>query len=160
MKNELINDILLLYVEDNDETRGLCERFLKRRVQNVLVASNGQEGYELYLKHKPDLIITDIKMPIMSGLEMSSMIRDENKDIPIIVISAHSDLEYFQEAINIGINTYLMKPIDLTQLYCTIKITTENIILKKQNAEQKKQPFKKHLNSKIKIMNWLKPYII
>lgn len=138
MKNEFIKDISLLYVEDNEETRGLCEHFLKKRIQNVLVASNGQDGYKLYLKHKPDLIVTDIKTPLISGLEISSMIRDDNKDIPIIVISAYSDLEYFQEAINISINTYLMKPIDLTQLYCTIKITTENILLKKQNAKQKK----------------------
>jgi signal transduction histidine kinase len=106
---------------------------MKRRINNVLTASNGQEGYDLYLKHKPDIILTDIKMPMMDGLEMSSLIRDEDAEVPIIVTTAHSETYLFQEAINIQINMFLIKPIDMTQLYNTIKITSENVLLKSKS---------------------------
>ena len=137
MGSEIIEDILLLYVEDDSEIRTVFERFLRRRVRNVIVAANGQEGYDMYTKHKPDLIITDIQMPIMSGLEMCSIIRDENTAIPIIVTTAHSETQFFQEAINLSINMFLLKPIDSTQLYNTIKITAENILLKVKSEANK-----------------------
>ena len=145
MGSELIEDILLLYVEDDEQIRAVYERFLKRRIKNLIVASNGQEGYDMYTKYEPDLIITDINMPIMSGLEMCSMIRDENKDIPIIVTTAHSEAQFFQEAINIGINMFLLKPVDTTQLYNTLKITTENILLKIKSKKDDKLVAKRTL---------------
>jgi len=132
-----MEDILLLYVEDDINIREVYERYLKRRIKNVIVATDGKEGYELFKKHKPDLIVTDIKMPNMSGLEMSSMIRDYNRDIPIIVTSAHSDSHYFQEAINVGVNNFLLKPVDMVQLLNTITITSENIILKIKEEKDK-----------------------
>jgi len=149
MGSKLIEDIVVLYVEDEEEVRSVYERFLKRRVKHVLVAINGQEGYESYLKHKPDLIITDINMPIMNGLEMCSLIRDENVDVPIIVTSAHSEAQFFQEAINIGINMFLLKPVDMTQLYNTIKIASENIYLKAASIENKQLVSKKTLELEI-----------
>ncbi len=149
MGSKLIEDIVVLYVEDEEEVRSIYERFLRRRVQHVLVASNGKEGYETYLKHKPDLIITDINMPIMSGLEMCSLIRDENVDLPIIVTSAHAEAQFFQEAINIGINMFLVKPVDMTQLYNTIKIASENIHLKAASIEDKQLVSKKTLELEI-----------
>lgn len=138
MKYELIQDILLLYIEDDDDTRQTMLRFLKRRIANVIVASNGEEGYNLYKKHKPDIIITDIKMPVMSGLEMCSMIRDDDDDTIVIITSAHSETHYFQEAINLGVNNFLVKPLDLSQLYCTLKIICENIFLKRENKSNEK----------------------
>jgi len=149
MGSKLIEDIVVLYVEDEEEVRSIYERFLRRRVQNVLVACNGKEGYETYIKHKPDLIITDINMPIMSGLEMCSLIRDENVDLPIIITSAHSEAQFFQEAINIGINMFLLKPVDMTQLYNTIKIASENIRLKAASIEDKQLVSKKTLELEI-----------
>jgi len=143
MGSKLIRDIVLLYVEDEEEIRTIYERFLRRRVENILVANNGKEGFDIYKKQKPDLIITDINMPIMNGLEMCSLIRDDNIDIPIIVTSAHSEAQYFQEAINIGINMFLLKPVDMTQLYNTIKIASENIYLKAENKEDKNLVSKK-----------------
>ncbi len=149
MGSKLIEDIVVLYVEDDEEIRSIYERFLRRRVQHVIIASNGQEGYESYQKHKPDLIITDINMPIMNGLEMCSLIRDENVDLPIIVTSAHGEAQFFQEAINIGINMFLLKPVDMTQLYNTIKIASENIHLKAASIEDKQLVSKKTLELEI-----------
>lgn len=135
MRNEFIKDIVLLYVEDDDLIRTELEYYLRSNIEKVIVASNGEEGYELYKKYKPDIIITDIKMNIMSGLEMSSLIRKEDKNTPIIVTSAYSDNEYLEKAINAGINTFLLKPLNLMQLYCTLKITSDNIKLKRSNTK-------------------------
>ena len=89
MSIELIENTLLLQVEGDIEIRGIYERFLKSRIKNVITCSNGKESYVLCKNYNPDIIVIDIKMPIMSGLEISSMIRDNNNDIPIIVITAH-----------------------------------------------------------------------
>ncbi|NQY94211.1 MAG: response regulator, partial [Campylobacteraceae bacterium] len=138
MESKLIENISVLYVEDDDDIRNVFGRYLKRKIKNVILAVNGQEGYKLYKEHKPDLVVTDINMPIMSGLEMSSIIRDENSEIPIIITSAHSDTHFFQEAINIGVNMFLLKPVDMTQLYNTIKITSEDIYLKIKTQKDEK----------------------
>jgi len=143
MQSELIDDIVLLYVEDDEDVRLIYERFLKRRLLNVLTAANGKEGYDLYLKEKPDIIITDVQMPVMDGLEMCSLIRDDNKDIPIIITSAHSETHLFQEAINISINMFLIKPIDMTQLFNTVKITAENVVLKQKSKKNQELITKK-----------------
>ena len=135
MRNEFIKDIILLYVEDDDLIRTELEYYLMSNVDKVITASNGKEGYDLYKKHKPDIIITDIKMNIMSGLEMSSLIREEDKTTPIIITSAYSDNKYLQKAIEIGINTFLLKPLNLMQLYCTLKLTSDNIKLQRTNTE-------------------------
>jgi len=137
MSNELIDDIIILYVEDDENTRDIFSRSLKRKIKHVMVAQNGEEGYASYLKNKPDLIITDIKMPVMDGLEMCSIIRDENSNIPIIVTTAHSEAHLFQEAINIGIDMFLLKPVNMTQLYNTVKVMADDILLKiKMNNEK------------------------
>ena len=91
MENGAAKDIQLLYVEDDDNIRKVYERYLKRKVKNLLVAVDGQEGLDMYLKYKPDVILTDIKMPIMNGLEMSKKIRDLDNTIPIIVTTAHTE---------------------------------------------------------------------
>lgn len=159
MGSELIEDILLLYVEDEEEIRTVYERFLKRRVKNVIVASNGQEGYDLYVKYNPDLIITDINMPVMNGLEMCSIIRDEDKEVAIIITTAHCEAQFFQEAINIGINMFLLKPVDMTQLYNTIKITAENVLLKIKSKKDDRLVHKRTIELE-KTNNELKKTIV
>ena len=85
---DLFKQINLLYVEDDNNIRPLLERMLKRKVNELYVACDGQEGYDLYLKHKPDLILTDIKMPIMDGITFCKNIYHTNKEQKIIVLSA------------------------------------------------------------------------
>lgn len=139
MKNEPVSDITLLYVEDDEFSREELESYLKRRVPNVHVASNGEEGYELYKKYRPDIIITDIMMPKMTGIEMAHLIRQEDKTTKIIITSAYSDNTNLDNAVSEGIDTFLTKPIDLTQLYCTLKITIDNVLLKRKNLKTKNE---------------------
>ena len=132
-------EILILYVEDDLSIQEEILYFLKKKFKNIKVASNGEEGLNLFEEFNPDIVITDIKMPKISGIELSRNIREKNKDTIIIISSAHSETSLLDEAIEFGIDTFLIKPISLAQLYCTVQIAIEKIILKKQNKDTNEQ---------------------
>jgi len=102
----------ILYVEDEEGVRKGYEKALKRHAKEFYVASNGREGLELFIRYQPDIVITDINMPKMNGIEMSKAIKKINPDQEIIITTAHSETGYFMEAIDLQINSYLLKPID------------------------------------------------
>jgi YesN/AraC family two-component response regulator len=111
----LIDKLSILYVEDEDSIRERLSRFLQRRTQTLYQASNGREGLEMYHEHKPDIIITDIRMPVMDGLSMAEQIRESDSDIPIIITTGHNDEEFFLRSIDIGIDKYIKKPINFKE---------------------------------------------
>lgn len=84
-------------------------------------ASDGELAYPLIKKEKPDILITDIKMPFMDGLELSRLVKQEMPDIKIIILSGYDEFEYAKEAISIGITDYLVKPVASTQLLEAVK---------------------------------------
>ena len=84
-------------------------------------ASDGELAYPLIQKTRPDILITDIKMPFMDGLELSRLIKQEMPDIRIIILSGYDEFEYAKEAINIGITDYLVKPVSGAQLLAAVK---------------------------------------
>jgi len=133
---DLFKQVNLLYVEDDITIRPIFERFLKRKVQNLFVAEDGLEGYEMFMELKPDLILTDIKMPKMNGIEMARKIRETDKNIPIIVLSAHSESDFFVEAIEAGVSGYLMKPIDKNKLFTTLERNIKVALFEKNRKEQ------------------------
>ena len=92
--------ITVLYVEDNIDERKNQMFVLSARYLNVIEANNGEEGLYLYQKHKPDIIITDIKMPLMNGLKMVEKIREINDNIPILILTGHVDNDYLLQAVN------------------------------------------------------------
>ncbi len=102
----------VLYVEDEPVLREEITTFLKRRVKHVIVAENGKIGLEKFATHPVDFIITDLKMPVLDGIEMSREIRKTNSNIPIIITTALSDVELMQMSIELGINRYILKPIE------------------------------------------------
>lgn len=133
------HNISLLFVEDNETIRFLYNRLLSNRVTEFYIGENGQEGLDLYKKHKPDLIITDISMPIMDGLEMIGHIKKIDPDVRVIVMSAYSIKEYFLEAINHGVNGYLIKPVEAKKLFNLIDDLASNILLTKELAEKEEK---------------------
>lgn len=102
---------VILYVEDNYLTRNHVTAELKKKFETVYVASNGKEALELYKEHKPDLILTDVKMPVMSGEKLINEIRFAFNDYttPIIVISSY-EKEFFRIE-EMKINKFIIKPI-------------------------------------------------
>lgn len=79
-------------------------------------ASDGELAYPMILKEKPDILITDIKMPFMDGLELSSLVRKELPDIKILILSGYDEFEYAKEAIKIGVTEYILKPVSSAKL--------------------------------------------
>jgi len=112
---ENTSNIKLLYVEDNEQARIPTLAVLSEFFTNIVVAIDGRDGLQKYSENDIELIITDINMPNLDGLDMIEVIRKKNKDIPILLLSAYSDIEYFRRSIHLGVDGYLLKPIDLTQ---------------------------------------------
>lgn len=118
---ELFKDLRILYVEDDQMTMEEISFFLKKYVKELYVAKNGLEGLELFKKHKPDMIISDIQMPIMNGLDMCEKIFEIDPSIPIAVTTAYSDSDYLIKAIELGIDKYIIKPIDMMEILAVIQ---------------------------------------
>ena len=142
-------NLKILYVEDDEITRKYTQSILSEFCDYVDVASNGQEAYDKFLDAEMalpslesndnfqiqnyDLIITDLQMPVMDGLSLIARIRKLCKESAIIVTSAHSDSEYFIETIRLGVNGYILKPIELDQLLESLLSTVETIRLKNES---------------------------
>ncbi|HTY99534.1 MAG TPA: response regulator, partial [Rhodocyclaceae bacterium] len=109
---DLLRNLSLLYVEDDEDIRGQLAKFLARRVKRLDVAKDGREGLAAFQAGRHDVVVTDIKMPGMDGLEMASRIRTDFRDVPIIVITAFSERDYLMRSIELGIDRYVTKPID------------------------------------------------
>lgn len=132
-------DISLLYVEDEKILRNVYEKILKDKVTQLYVAENGEEGLELYNKHKPDLILTDIKMPVMNGLEMTKRIKKIEPNARIIIMSAYGQTQYFMQAIETGVKSFLLKPVENKKLFEQIKFLANEIFLEKKVIEQEQK---------------------
>ena len=105
-------------------------------------ASDGELAYPLIQKTRPDILITDIKMPFMDGLELSRLIKQEMPDIRIIILSGYDEFEYAKEAINIGITDYLVKPVSGAQLLAAVK-KVEKLILEEREQREFLRTFEK-----------------
>ena len=112
-KIERLRNIKLLFVEDEEDLLSIITDALTKLEADFLTASNGLEALEI-LKANPDIdvIVTDINMPIMNGLDMIKNIIDQNINIPIIIISGHTETEYIKKANEYGVSKYLLKPFD------------------------------------------------
>lgn len=130
--------ITLLYVEDDKLIRNELVEILEDEVQQLYVASDGQEGLELYKKHKPDIILTDIRMPIMDGLAMSEQIISIDSNAQIIISSAFNEPEYLLEAIKLGVHYYSLKPINLEDLFTNLNKISNYVINAKRFKENEK----------------------
>ncbi|MDD2789067.1 MAG: EAL domain-containing protein [Sulfurimonas sp.] len=130
-------DVSLMLVEDDVELRSMLERILSREIKTVKSYELACEALIALESSKPDMIITDIKMPTMNGLEMIAVIRRLYGDIPIIVLSAFSESEYFIKSIDLKVNHFLTKPVDIEKLLETIQ-TVSSELLKTQELEEQK----------------------
>jgi len=126
-------NINILYVDDNHFIREEAVEYLSLIYNNVMEASNGQEALEIYTQEKPDIIITDIEMPIMNGLQMVKAIRRQDKKIPIIIVTAFLDTAYLLEAIELHLIKYIVKPISNYKLDTALELAHEYL----KNEEKK-----------------------
>ncbi|EAL2422947.1 response regulator transcription factor [Campylobacter jejuni] len=110
-------ELIILVVEDEVKARESMINILSERFSKVIGAQNGDEGLKKFKKFKPDLVITDIAMPIMDGLDMAREIKEISDDVPIVVLNAYSEKERLLRSIDIGIDKYLIKPVDIEELF-------------------------------------------
>jgi len=105
-----LNRSSILLAEDDNQIRDSFTRLLKFYVQEVFSAKDGLEALELYKKHLPDIIITDVKMPKLNGLDFIKEIRKKDKTTPIVITSAYTDQELLLESIKLSLVEYIVKP--------------------------------------------------
>jgi EAL domain-containing protein (putative c-di-GMP-specific phosphodiesterase class I)/PleD family two-component response regulator len=122
----------VLYVEDNKDISEEVAFFLGKKVKELVLAYDGEEGFELFKQSTPDVVVTDVQMPKMDGLEMIEKIREINPEVPIIITTAFNELDYLLKAINLKVNAYVVKPLNLKELIETVEKTLEPLRLKKE----------------------------
>ena len=105
-------DYKVMIAEDDDPSLLFINSMLKRHFNHIYIARNGIEGVELFKQIKPDIIVSDVGMPEMNGIQMSRIIKDIDPEAKIILTTAFDNKELLIEAIDIGINQYLSKPIE------------------------------------------------
>lgn len=122
MSYEKLKNLTLLYVEDDEDTLKASTMILEDYVGKLIVARNGKEALELLTQNHIDLILTDILMPKMNGIEMIRKIREgkSNSQIPIVITTAHTETQYLLDAIYLRVDGYILKPIVIQNLLETL----------------------------------------
>lgn len=133
-----IGGISLMYVEDEADARQMVLRMLSLNYPKLTVhsAENGAAGLELFRREKPDIVMTDINMPVMDGIRMSREIKAISPDARIIAVTAHSDTSYLLSAIEIGVHHYVLKPLNYQELFAVIDKVLEQIALRRLVDDQ------------------------
>lgn len=116
----LLKDKSVLFAEDDIISRTQMGEILEMLFDKVYFADNGEEAYRLYEDESPDIIVTDIKMPIKDGLSLIKRVRQHNYQIPIILMTSFAEQELLMNAANLSIDGYLVKPVELEKLTFTI----------------------------------------
>jgi signal transduction histidine kinase len=130
--------VSLLYVEDDPATRETVARMLEKNGFNCIVAENGWQGLELYRRYTPDIVLSDIVMPAMSGLDMARNIRKDYPEAQFIFMTALGESKSILQAIEIGITGYVVKPADLSKLLAAITQCVATTRLKEE-AQRSRQ---------------------
>ncbi len=112
-----LSNFTLLYVEDEEGIRKNITEILRHFFKDTFIAKNAKEAYDLYEIKRPDLIITDIKMPNETGIELIKKIRKRDSRVRVIITSAYTDLEYMLDATELHLVKYIIKPITEQKLF-------------------------------------------
>lgn len=110
----------ILIVDDSLYQRLLIQKYLKARNHDVLLATTGKEGLEIIASQKPDLVLLDLVMPEMSGLEMLQQLREQGSEIPVIINTADIQASTYEKCMDLGAVAILNKPVDGNVLQETI----------------------------------------
>ena len=141
------NSLSLLIVEDDEELNQELVEILSPFFDSIEFALDGQEGLDKYKTFKPDIVLTDITMPNMNGIKMSQEIKNIYRKQSILVLSAHSDTKFMIELIDIGINQFILKPLDGNNLMYKLLKVAENIFYKKEFDKFYKEEKKKRIET-------------
>ncbi|MGI6258065.1 MAG: Na-translocating system protein MpsC family protein [Anaerovoracaceae bacterium] len=150
LQDDLLKEIKILYVEDDPMTAEELSRFLKRRAGRVNVAYDGMEALEMFAQDPPDIIIADLFLPKLSGVDMVRKIREQGHQTPVIIISAVDDSNVILSAVDTGILKYHLKPIDTDELLRELNQLAEKILSEEKAPTEVRFSNKKELEGQIK----------
>jgi diguanylate cyclase (GGDEF)-like protein/PAS domain S-box-containing protein len=130
----------LLYVDDEADTLKFLSRIIAKKYPNmkIIVAENGAEGLKMFIEHRPDIVLADMNMPVMDGIQMAREIKALDAESVIIAVTAYNDPNLLKSAIEIGIRHYVLKPVITEDLFVVINKTIEEIRLKRLVSAQER----------------------
>ena len=132
-------DISILYVEDDPLISETTQKVLSRIVNQIFLAFDGLSGLEMYKKHKPDIVLTDLNLPNIDGLTLAKFIIATDKNTPVVIITSHSDVSYLLEAIKTRVHGFIIKPFDLEYIYQLFAKLTRELQLSRELEKNIKQ---------------------
>ncbi len=113
----MINNFSILYIEDDRLTQKIISNILGKHFSKIFIANDGVEGIKLYHEKKPDIVLSDISMPKLNGIEMTQEIKRHNPKQKVALFTGYNDLNYLNKAINIGVDKYILKPLNTKQMF-------------------------------------------
>ncbi len=138
------NNFTLLYVEDDPDSQAQMKMLLEDIVKEFYQAYDGEEGLQIFKEKNPDIILTDINMPLLDGLSMAAKIKEIDKDKPIMLMSAFDDKKHLLKAIEIRIDAFVTKPIDMDILESSL-LDIANKLENRYEIESKEKQHKEKL---------------
>lgn len=133
---ELLRQLTVLCVEDDNDAREHLVSLLGRRVAKVLAADNGEAGLAQFREHRPDVVVTDVQMPLMDGLAMAAAIKTIDRHTPVIVTTAFNDQDYLLKAIELGLDGYVIKPIDIRMVLAAMTKAARYEVQRRQQQHE------------------------
>lgn len=133
-----MNEIKVFLVEDEMVIRRGIKNSIDREKEGYIFcgeASDGELAYPMIIKEKPDILITDIRMPFMDGLELCKLVKKELPNIKILILSGYDEFDYAKEAIRLGVTEYLLKPISSGKLLEALNGVSESIRREKEDKD-------------------------
>ncbi len=130
-------NLSILYVEDEDGLRKSIVVYLSKIFKCVTSAKDGLDGLNKYKQNHFDILICDIQMPVMNGLQMIEKVKEINPNQEIIILSAYSDSNYLLDAIHMNVNGYIIKPVDYTQMNQELYKSATKLIQRQENINYK-----------------------
>ncbi|MBU5613985.1 EAL domain-containing protein [Geomonas azotofigens] len=136
--SQRFKEVSLLLVEDEIEAREMLARMIALNYPGIKIyaADDGRAGLDLYRHYQPDVVVTDINMPQMNGIAMAREIKELNPDATIVAVTAHSETSYLMNAIEIGMDHYVLKPVNYPELFRVLDRVGEKLTLRRLVAQQ------------------------
>jgi len=133
-----LNNFTLLYVEDNTIIQKIVKVILETHFKEIYITDDGEKGVKLYQEKNPDIVLADISMPNMNGLDMISNIKKLNPNQKIALLTGYNNITYLNKAINMGVNKYILKPIEPKQMLDALEDMVESLKIEYEQKKYKK----------------------
>jgi len=133
-----LNNLTLLYVEDNTIIQKIVKEILQTHFKEIYITDDGEKGLKLYQEKNPDIVLADISMPNMNGLDMISNIKKLNPNQKIALLTGYNSITYLNKAINIGVDKYILKPIQPKQMLDALEDMVASLKIEYEQKKYKK----------------------